>query len=136
MDGTRSFRRVLYGAKRANLGGIYGRELIRAIRQKAICRLRMQRASFSSREMLLARRAPIRGSWIERAERLTLGLTCHSGNELERCSVYNVGAAYLVVARLIVEVVSVVAEPIQLPGRFDTVVIFAPGTRSPGPGSV
>ena len=44
--------------------------------------------------------------------------------ELKRRSVFRVGAVYLAVAWLIAQIVSVVNDPLSLPGWFDTVVIL------------
>ena len=45
-------------------------------------------------------------------------------SELGRRNVFRVGAAYLIVAWLIVQIIDVVNEPLSLPGWFDTVVIL------------
>lgn len=44
--------------------------------------------------------------------------------EIKRRKVFQVAAVYLVVAWLIIQVVDVVNEPLNLPDRFDTVVIL------------
>ena len=44
-------------------------------------------------------------------------------NELKRRNVFKVGAAYLIVAWLVTQVVATVKEPLNLPGTLDTVVI-------------
>ena len=44
-------------------------------------------------------------------------------DQLKRRQVFKVGAAYLIVAWLIVQVVSVLSDPLSLPDRFDTVVV-------------
>lgn len=52
-------------------------------------------------------------------------------SELKRCNVFKVGAAYLIVAWLIAQVVEVINEPLEQPDWFDTAVLVFLGAAFP-----